>query len=73
MGIYRRDKLFERAREMSSYFLDSMFSLQNLPAVTDIRGYGMLVGFDVAPDGAPVFTDVARLGPADAKRVLLLN
>ena len=25
------------------------------------------------PDGASVFTDVARIGPADAKRVLLLN
>ena len=25
------------------------------------------------PDGSPVFTDVARLGRADAKRVLLLN
>ncbi len=53
LGIYRRERLFERAREMSSYFQQSLFALQNLPAVTDIRGYGMLVGFDVAPDGAP--------------------
>jgi beta-alanine--pyruvate transaminase len=53
LELYRREKLFERARDMSPYFLDAMFSLQNLPAVADIRGYGMLVGFDVAPDGAP--------------------
>jgi len=36
---------------MSEYFLDSMFALQNLASVTDIRGYGMLAGFDVAPEG----------------------
>ena len=53
LEIYQRERLFERARDMSAYFLDSLFSLQNLPAVTDIRGYGMLVGFDVAPDGEP--------------------
>jgi beta-alanine--pyruvate transaminase len=30
-----------------------MFSLRDLPVVTDIRGYGMLAAIDVAADGAP--------------------
>lgn len=51
LDIYERENLFQRASEMSEYFLDSMFALQNLAAVTDIRGYGMLAGFDVAPEG----------------------
>jgi len=38
---------------MSAYFLESVFSLQNLGVVTDVRGYGMLAGFDVASVGAP--------------------
>jgi beta-alanine--pyruvate transaminase len=53
LGIYERDRIFERAGEMSAYFLDSVFALQNLPVVVDIRGYGMLAGFDVAAEGAP--------------------
>lgn len=53
LGIYEREKIFERAREMSEYFLDSVFALQNLPAVADIRGFGMLAGFDVAAEGTP--------------------
>ena len=51
LEIYERENLFERARKISEYFLDSVFALQNLAAVTDIRGYGMLAGFDVAPEG----------------------
>ena len=53
LDIYQRDGLFERARTMSPYFLDALFSLKDLPIVTDIRGYGMLGAFDVAVDGAP--------------------
>ncbi len=52
LGIYEREKVFERAGEMSEYFLDAVFALQNLPAVADIRGFGMLAGIDVVPQGA---------------------
>ncbi len=38
---------------MSPYFLESVFALSDLPAITDIRGYGMIAGFDVAPEGGP--------------------
>jgi beta-alanine--pyruvate transaminase len=54
LDIYEKEGLFERAREMSDYFLDAVFSLKDLPVVTDIRGIGMLAGMDlVAKDGKP--------------------
>ena len=52
-AIYEREKLFERARHLSGYFLDKVWSLRDLDIVTDIRGYGMLAGVDVAIKGAP--------------------
>ena len=53
LDIYKRDGLFERGRALSPYFLDGLFSLKDLPVVTDIRGYGMLGAIDVASDGVP--------------------
>ena len=53
MDIFEKENLFERADQLSGYFLDGMFSLSDMPIVTDIRGYGMLAGFDLLPDGAP--------------------
>jgi beta-alanine--pyruvate transaminase len=53
LTIYRDEQLFERASQMSAYFLDGLFSLGDVPAVTDIRGYGMLGGLDVAPEATP--------------------
>jgi beta-alanine--pyruvate transaminase len=53
LDIYRDEGVFERGAALSGYFLDAMFSLADLPVVTDVRGYGMLAGFDVAADGGP--------------------
>ena len=53
LDIYRDEGLFERGRELSPYFLDAIFSLRDVPLVTDIRGYGMLAAIDLAPEGAP--------------------
>ncbi len=54
LDIYEKEGLFERVRELSDYFLDAVFALKDLPAVTDIRGIGMLAGVDLAPkDGKP--------------------
>jgi beta-alanine--pyruvate transaminase len=53
LDIYRREGLFERARELSPYFLDALFSLRGAPHVTDIRGYGLFGALDVAADGTP--------------------
>ena len=38
---------------MSGYFQDAMFALQDLPAISDVRGYGMLAGVEVKPGKTP--------------------
>jgi beta-alanine--pyruvate transaminase len=53
LDIYSKEGLFERGAELSPYFLDGIWSLKDLPAVADLRGYGMLAAIDVHPDGAP--------------------
>jgi beta-alanine--pyruvate transaminase len=53
LDIYEREGLFERGRAMSPYFLDAIFSLSDMPVVTDIRGYGMFAALDLAPSGMP--------------------
>ena len=53
LDIYEKENLFERAAELSPYFLDKVFELQDLDAVTDIRGYGLIAGIDVAAGDVP--------------------
>ena len=40
--IFEKEKLFDRAKDMSPYFLDGLFSLKDLDIIGDIRGYGMM-------------------------------
>jgi beta-alanine--pyruvate transaminase len=57
--------VFARVAELAPYFLDNLYSaLQNIDIVTDIRGYGLLAGFDLAPDGTP-----GRRGMAATQRL----
>jgi len=53
LDIYARENLFERARELSPYFLEALFSLRDAPHVVDIRGFGLLGAIDIAADAAP--------------------
>jgi beta-alanine--pyruvate transaminase len=53
LELYRGEKLFERARELSSYFLDAMYALGELPAVSDVRGFGLLAGVELKADKVP--------------------
>jgi len=53
LEIYRNEQLFAKGRELSGYFLDAMFALQDLPAVNDVRGFGMLAGIEIKPGKAP--------------------
>jgi beta-alanine--pyruvate transaminase len=53
LDIYRKEGLFERGVELSPYFLDGLWSLRDLPAVADLRGYGMFAGVDLHPAGTP--------------------
>jgi beta-alanine--pyruvate transaminase len=49
LGIYEREGLFARGRELSGRFLDGLFGLRDVSGVTDVRGYGMLGGVDIDP------------------------
>lgn len=51
--IFEQEGLVDNAAKMAPKFLDALFSLKGMPIVTDIRGYGLLGGIDLAPDGAP--------------------
>jgi beta-alanine--pyruvate transaminase len=53
LDIYRNESLFDRARELSPYFQDAMFSLKDARNIADIRGYGMIAALEVASDGVP--------------------
>jgi beta-alanine--pyruvate transaminase len=53
LEIYRKEALFARVRELSGYFQDAMYSLQDLGAVSDVRGFGMLAGIEIRPGKAP--------------------
>jgi beta-alanine--pyruvate transaminase len=53
LAIYEREQLFARSSELSGYFLDAMFALQDLPAVADIRGFGLLAGVEIKAGRAP--------------------
>ena len=53
LKIYETERLFAAAREMSGYFQDAMFALQDLAVVNDVRGYGLLAGVELKPGKAP--------------------
>jgi beta-alanine--pyruvate transaminase len=53
LAIYAREQLFAKGRELSGYFQDAMFALQELSAVHDVRGIGMLAGIELKPGKAP--------------------
>jgi beta-alanine--pyruvate transaminase len=49
--IYEREDVFARAAAMAPYFQERLFALADIPVVTDVRGYGMMGGIDLAADG----------------------
>jgi beta-alanine--pyruvate transaminase len=50
LDIYKSENLFERASSLSQYFLEKVFSLDDVGGVIDIRGYGTLAGVDIDPN-----------------------
>jgi beta-alanine--pyruvate transaminase len=53
LKIFEQEKLFAKARELSPYFQDAMFGLQDLGVIADVRGYGLLAGIEVKPGQSP--------------------
>ncbi|WP_340119040.1 aspartate aminotransferase family protein [Pelagibius sp. 7325] len=51
--IFEQEQLVERAAKMSPKFMEALYGLKELAIVTDIRGYGMIGGVDVAPLAQP--------------------
>tara|TARA_B100001123_G_scaffold251227_1_gene280384 strand:+ start:663 stop:2009 length:1347 start_codon:yes stop_codon:yes gene_type:complete len=51
--IFEKEDIFNRAKEMSTYFQESLFSLKDIDAVENIRGYGMMGGIDIKMDQKP--------------------
>jgi len=51
--IYENEGMFEKSAALSEYFLDGLFSLQDIEAVKDIRGYGLIGGVELHPKGGP--------------------
>ena len=45
--IFEKEDIFNRAKDMSLYFLDGLFYLKDIYVVDNIRGYGMMGGIDI--------------------------
>ncbi len=53
LDIFDKERLIDRARDMSPYFIDAVHSLADLNAVLDVRSVGMLAAVELHPRGAP--------------------
>ena len=62
--LYRDGGLFERGAALADHFQDAVFALEEMDMITDVRGYGLLAGFDVKPGAVP-----GALGPRIQKRL----
>lgn len=64
--LYRDGGLFEKAAALIDHFQDAVYALEDMDIVTDVRGYGLIAGFDLRPGAAP-----GALGPQVQKRLFL--
>ncbi len=53
LKLFREDGLFERAAALTPLFQKAVFGLRDQGLVSDIRGYGLLAGIDLAPTSKP--------------------
>ena len=51
--IFEKEDIFKRAKSLSSYFLDGLFSLKDINCVENIRGYGLMGGIDIKKSDRP--------------------
>ena len=51
--IFEKDDIFNRVKELSPYFQKGLFSLKDIDAIDNIRGYGMMGGIDMKMDQKP--------------------
>ncbi len=53
LDVYSREGLFERGAGLSGYFREKLYTLADLPVVSDIRQFGLLAGIDFVPESKP--------------------
>jgi beta-alanine--pyruvate transaminase len=49
LGIYQRENLLTRAKQMAPAFEQAVHSLRGLPHVIDVRNYGLVAGIELDP------------------------
>jgi beta-alanine--pyruvate transaminase len=49
LGIYQRENLLTRAKQMARAFEQAVHSLRGLPHVIDVRNYGLVAGIELDP------------------------
>ena len=49
LDIYQEEGLFERVRELASYWEDAAHALKGLPHVMDVRNVGLVAGIELEP------------------------
>lgn len=49
LDIYKKDQLFERARDLSPYMEEAVHQLKGSPHVIDIRNLGLVAGIELEP------------------------
>ncbi|HYX47209.1 MAG TPA: aspartate aminotransferase family protein [Sphingomicrobium sp.] len=54
LAIYERERLFDRARTLETYWQDSVHMLRQAPNVVDVRNIGLVGGIELQPlEGRP--------------------
>lgn len=72
LGIYERESLFERARELEPYWQDAVHSLRQAPNVVDVRDIGLVGAIELASvEGRPGARGYDVLCRAFAKGLLV--
>jgi len=51
--IFEKEDIFNKAKSLSSYFLDGLFSLKDIDCIENIRGYGLMGGIDIKKSDRP--------------------
>jgi beta-alanine--pyruvate transaminase len=48
--VFQKENLLKKAQDLIPIFSKAMHALEDIPAVSDIRSYGLVAGIDVIPD-----------------------
>ena len=49
LNLYKKEKLFEKAKKISKFWEDAVHSLKDLPKIIDIRNFGLMAAIELDP------------------------